>query len=114
MCVCVGETMAGFGTGMIGKVRKAVGTAGLCMWSRVLGVRGWTDRIGRRPALSLYKNFPKGKKNDGKICSWIPVRAPVWDSVLRYIHVYYYYHFFLSFSMPPFPFAGASVGKGGR
>jgi len=37
VCVCVGETMAGFGTGMIGKVRRAVGTAGLCMWSRVLG-----------------------------------------------------------------------------
>ena len=29
-----------FGTGVIGKVRKPAGTAGLCVWSRMVGVRG--------------------------------------------------------------------------
>jgi len=63
----VGETMADFGTGVIGKVRKPAGTAGLCVWSRVVGVRGWMDKQDRWEAgigwpESLYKKISEGRK----------------------------------------------------
>ena len=53
MCVSV-KQWAGFGTGMIGRV--------------VYVVQGGGSGRLDRPALSLYKNFPKGKekKKDGK------------------------------------------------